>query len=293
MPKQENLIFVINANYIGQFKVTFRSVADSHPGIGFHLHMLISRLSPEQCADVSRFVTALGSDVTFYEIDDSLFRWLPQKRDDDRYAAYYKVLIPYYLAHLDRALYLDCDIIVRGDLMPLFRLPADTFLAAVADGKINRNRPEHVARITGRLDVPYFNSGVLLFTFGDGSHMIPREELLRYMTEHRADIRWHDQDILNHFYATDCTILDEKYNYVTTYCSIADALLPLGRRRGDVVHYANWKPWKPDYIGKCYRLYRRYYRACAGEAGVDFLQPRRLGAQLKLVKKYLCRGARN
>ncbi len=150
MSGKENLIFVINANYIGQFKITFRSVADCHPGIGFRLHMLISRLTPEQCADITRYVEALGSDVTFYKIDDSLFEGLPKMGYDAGYTAYYKVLIPYYLAHLDSALYLDCDIIVRGDLTPLFHLPGDTFLAAAADGKINRNRPEHVARIIGR-----------------------------------------------------------------------------------------------------------------------------------------------
>lgn len=292
MSGKENLIFVINANYIGQFKITFRSVADCHPGIGFRLHMLISRLTPEQCADITRYVEALGSDVTFYEIDDSLFEGLPKMGYDAGYTAYYKVLIPYYLAHLDSALYLDCDIIVRGDLTPLFHLPGDTFLAAAADGKINRNRPEHVARIIGREGVPYFNSGVLLFRFGDGSHIIPREELLRYMTEHAADIRWHDQDILNHFYAADCTIFDERYNYMTTYGSVPDMFLPFRWRRAVVVHYANWKPWKPDYIGKYYRLYRKYYRICAGEAGVDFLQPRKLGAQLKLVKKYLKKGTK-
>lgn len=285
---EKNLIFVINAAYIGQFKVTFRSLAERNAASSFSVHLLYSALTEENRADLERFVSALGSRMFFYEIDESVFAGLPKMGYDNAYTAYHKVLIPYVLSHLERALYLDCDIVVRDDLTPLFEMPTGTLISAVNDEKVNKNHRDHVKRLTGSEDIPYFNSGVMLFDFTHRERIVPEEELLTYLREHLSEIRWHDQDILNHFYAKDdCTILDAKYNYVTTYRSVADALFPLGRRSAVIVHYANWKPWNANYIGKFYRLYRKAYRACAGEAGVSFLKKRTPAAQFKLIWKYL------
>ena len=86
--------------------------------------------------------------------------------------------------------------------------------------------------------------------------------------------------------------MPEKYNYLATYRSLSDLFLRRGSRKAVVVHYANWKPWKNNYIGKCYGLYRKYYRKCLGEKGVDFLQRRSLPAQIGLIVKYVMRAFR-
>lgn len=281
-----NLAFVINSKYLGQCKVTLRSIFDSNAGETFHLHILCSGLSEEDRTDLTAFIERFGADITFYDIDEGIFAGLPKMKGDSGYTAYYKVLLPYYLRRLDKALYLDCDLIVRGKLSPLYE-KSGSFLFCASDEKINRKRKEHVLAIIGK-EIPYFNSGVMLFDFSR-SEIAPLEEVLAYLIEARTVIRWHDQDILNHFYAERCTIIEKKYNYLTTYESVGDLFLQRGKREAVIVHYANWKPWEPDYIGKCHALYRKYYRLCKGERGVNYLRRRNPLKQLGLILRYLLR----
>ena len=282
-----NVAFVINKNYIGQFKVTFYSLVTSNKDLEISVHLLQSDLSDSDKEDIKKFVNSLNAEIAFYQIDDGFFDGLPKMGYDNSFTAYYKVLLPYCLDFLPSVLYLDCDIIVRGSLKPLFENQTGKFLACAEDYKINKKRREHVKKIVGSEDINYFNSGVIKFDFSDKSAIVSKEEVFEYITSHKDDIRWHDQDILNHFYAKNCKFIDEKYNYTATYKSILDIFVRKGKKKTVIVHYANWKPWKSNYIGKYYKLYKKTYDALAGEYGVNFLQKRKLKEQIRLIFKYL------
>lgn len=285
-----NIAFVINKNYIGQFKVTFYSLVNSNKDIEAVIHLLQSDLDEADKADLVRFVRFLNAEIVFYQIDDRLFEGLPKMGYDNSYTAYYKTLLPYYLSSLGgKVLFLDCDIIVRRSILDLFQFDTNAFISCVEDIKINRKRKEHKQKIIENTNATYFNSGVMLFDFAHSDKIIPREKLVEYISQNKDIIRWHDQDILNHFYAAECYSLEEKYNYLTTYKSIWDAICAKGKRQAVIVHYANWKPWKSNYIGKYYKLYKKHYLALTGEKGVDFLAKRHFSAQLKLIFSYLLR----
>lgn len=286
---EANIAFVINRNYIGQFKVTFYSLIQNNKNLKIVVHLLNKDLTDEDQSDIIRFVKKYDADIIFYQIDDTIFHGLPKMGYDNSYTAYYKVLLPYYLNHLTKVLFLDCDIIVRKDISPLFNIRLESFLSVIEDYKINRKRIDHKRKIIGDTDAFYFNSGVMLFDFSKSEQIASQEDVVEYIGSNRDNIVWHDQDILNHFYAKDCNILEEKYNYLTTYKSLKDILCAKGKRRACIVHYANWKPWKTNYIGKYYRLYKKYYKEIQDEKGVDYLQKRSLFAQIKLILKYIFR----
>lgn len=286
---EANVAFVINRNYIGQFKVTFYSLVKANNNLNIFVHLLHSDLSDEDKSDINRFVNSYNAKINFYKIDDSFFEGLPKMGYDASYTAYYKVLVPYILGNLEKVLFLDCDIIVRKSIMPLFEEDSNAFLSCVEDYKINRKRRSHKLKIIGDEKATYFNSGVMLFDFSKADGIAPQEKVISYIAENKEVIRWHDQDILNHFYAKDCRLLDEKYNYLTTYKSVKDMFFPKGKKRAVIVHYANWKPWKSNYIGKYYGLYKSNYNALKGEKCVDFLMKKSLKEQLKLIFKYLKR----
>ena len=284
-----NVAFVINRNYIGQFKVTFFSLINSNKDANFTVHLLHSDLTDTDMDDLRVFIGKYRADIKFYLIDDSVFEGLPKMGYDNSYTAYYKVLLPYYLAHLSKVLFLDCDIIVRGDISDLFKKNNSHFLSCVEDYKINRKRREHKKAIIGDVNSVYFNSGVMLFDFGKSEEITDKRELFDYVNANKESIKWHDQDIYNHFYAKNRFLLEEKYNYLTTYKRLIDVICPKGKKHAVIVHYANWKPWKSNYIGKYYKLYKKHYLTVKDEKGVDFLQKRRLSAQLKLIFGYIFR----
>jgi len=284
-----DVAFVISKNYIGQFKVTFNSLINSNGGAEFRVHLFHGDLDECDREDLSRFTKERGGSITFYQIDDGMFEGMPKMNYDNSYSAYYKVLLPYYFNSLGKVLFLDCDIIVRGSIKPLFEMQSEAFLSCAADYKINEKNKSHVQKITGDAALTYFNSGVMLFDYSKSEQLVSKEELFGYITANKDIIRWHDQDILNHFYADKYRLLDEKYNYLTTYKSIKDIFSKKGRRNAVIVHYANWKPWKSNYIGKCYKLYKSNYKLLKGEKNVNFLKRRSPFAQLKLILKYVFR----
>lgn len=287
--RQANAVFVFNRGYIGQFKVTFFSLTENNPKLSWTAHILYHGLTGEDKEDIARFIAGRGAQARFYEIDDSIFDGLPKMTYDTAHTAYYKVLVPYLLQEKGVYLFFDCDMIVKGDVSALLDLPETAFLSAVRDGMIEKNHKDHVERVTGSRGGVYFNSGFMRLDLSATGQIAPQEDVMAYLAGNARLIRWHDQDVLNHFYAAGCRVLPEKYNYLTTYRSLSDLFLRRGSRKAVVVHYANWKPWKNNYIGKCYGLYRKYYRKCLGEKGVDFLQRRSLPAQIGLIVKYVMR----
>ncbi len=285
-----DLCFVINKNYIGQFIVTIVSLFEKNHN-KFNVNLLNNDLDDNDKELLIKVVAKYNNTIEFYEINDDIFDGLPKMGYDNSYTAYYKVLIPYKLSHLSSVLYLDCDIVIKGDITKIFEESKDCFICCASDFNINKNKQEHVLKINGNLNNLYFNSGVMLFNFKFKNQIVNIDEVLNYIKNHRDDIVWHDQDILNHFYSDKCHILDEKYNYLTTYKNKSDFIFKKGKRSALIVHYANWKPWNNNYIGKYYRLYYRAYKFAKKNyyPEMNFLKKRNLFSMLKLFKKYLLR----
>jgi lipopolysaccharide biosynthesis glycosyltransferase len=282
-----NICCVINTNYVGQFKVTAYSLVSNNKHLNICIHLLYGNLTEDDINNITKFIDKIGLSIKFYKIDESIFDGLPKMSYDTSYTAYYKVLVPYYLNYLNKVLFLDCDILVKGNIADFYELDRGTFLTCVEDYVISHKKREHVQLITGNKDAKYFNSGVMLFDFKYNDMIIGKEQLINYIKNNLSVIKWHDQDILNCFYWSSCSYVDEKYNYLTVYKKISEFFI---RKRTDeiiIVHYANWKPWNNNYIGKCYGLYKKYYKECAKITSLGFLKRRNIFAQIRLILKYL------
>ncbi|MDE5565648.1 MAG: hypothetical protein K2I77_01560, partial [Anaeroplasmataceae bacterium] len=159
-----HICYVINKNYIGQFKVSALSLLKNTKEL-VTFHILQSDLKLEDKEDLILFFKKYNSIVQFYELSDELFVGLPKMNQDQSYTAYYKVFIPNVLKNLDKVLYLDADIIINGDIQKLYDIDTNQkLISCVLDKKINKKRKDHVLKING-LENTYFNSGVLLFDF--------------------------------------------------------------------------------------------------------------------------------
>ncbi|MDE6013469.1 MAG: hypothetical protein K2G50_00840, partial [Anaeroplasmataceae bacterium] len=131
-----HICYVINKNYIGQFKVSAHSLLkNTKENVTFHI--LQSDLTLEDKENLISFLKKYDSTVQFYELSDELFVGLPKMNQDQSYTAYYKVFIPNILTDLDRVLYLDADIIINGDIKELYDIDTQQkFISCVLDKKI-------------------------------------------------------------------------------------------------------------------------------------------------------------
>ncbi|MCC8121450.1 MAG: glycosyltransferase family 8 protein, partial [Oscillospiraceae bacterium] len=177
----------------------------------------------------------------------------------DRYPKeiYYRIFAARYLpADLDRVLYLDPDVVVNGDIGPLYDLPLEGYYFAAASHvrelltMVNRRRLEMSE------DSLYINSGVMLMNL----HLLRaeqrEEEVFRFVREHKNALLLPDQDIISGLYGSKIYPLDPfRYNMTERLLAL-HAPFERGlnvewvRKNSVIIHYCGrMKPWKSGYIG--------------------------------------------
>lgn len=138
----------------------------------------------------------LGAEVSFHEIAPLQTVGLPVVENFTT-AMWFRILLPELLPGVARVLYLDVDVVVLGDVAPLWEIDlTGRSLAAVTNVLLpeHRHRPRELGIKTQN---SYFNSGVLLLNLeqmrSDGS-----ASAMRDLAIGEADrLAWPDQDTLN------------------------------------------------------------------------------------------------
>ncbi|MBE6470031.1 MAG: DUF4422 domain-containing protein [Coriobacteriaceae bacterium] len=191
---------------------------------------------------------------------------------------YYRFLIQKLLPFYDKVLYLDSDLIVKGDISELFVTDlGDNLLGAVRDidfaGNVNMKRGDRRAYAESVLGMKepfdYFQAGVLLLNTRAMRALHPIEEWLELAADERYI--YNDQDVLNACCEGRVTFLPWDWNVMIDCAgrigsvfsfapaSFYDAFLD-SRGHEKIVHYAGFeKPWK---MADCDRseLYWNYAR---------------------------------
>lgn len=171
---------------------------------------------------------------------------------------YYRLFMPWIMSACERALYLDCDILVRGSLEGLFLSDLGKNLVGAVNDMDISIRKESIQRL--RLMGDYYNSGMELLQLRLIREQMSEEKMLdqiRVISE-KFKLIYPDQDILNKVYDGKIQTLDRKYNYgVHSNISYKYKLKnPNEFRDAVVVHFiTSNKPWKNDYC----RFYLKEY----------------------------------
>lgn len=170
-------------------------------------------------------------------------------------AAYFRLLIPEIIQEYDKCIYLDCDLIVHGDLKELYEIQlGDNYLAGVKDCHIIADTPreiqhQHILGIPAR--DKYINSGVLVM----GLKKLRQDRIVSYFLEQMKRENWYeDQDVLNVCCYPFIKVLSLKYNLFHFYVGAnIDRLfdLPYEKRDFDfdhdkpyILHMGGaYKPW--------------------------------------------------
>lgn len=267
--------------------VLFSTDENYAPYTGVAIRSLVERCDPARALDITVFVDALDRhtmksleacadvrpDASFAFVDIAPFLTMSASQYHTgrgsyiSKAAYYRLYAPAALAHLDRAVYLDSDVIVLGDVAELQDsvgegewVAACTDFAAMAHCAIYEEHREHLRKTLKIEDrSAFFNSGVMAMNL---RAMRSESALDRIADALRAqrNPRFHDQDILNVACAGRVRFLDHAWNYAGWYEHAGDldfarnlpaplhANFVKAGRNPKIVHYLGPdKPWHhPD-----------------------------------------------
>ncbi len=179
---------------------------------------------------------------------------------------YYGLLIPWFLPLYQKAIIMDCDMIVKQDLSELYSEDLEDCIAGgvrdvILQGWLNDSENDtagyYMNVVHAKNPYTYVNGGLLLLDFEKYRHTISQELVLHYINNYH--FRVVDQDIFNLLLENRMKSLDPKWNhmvYVDGAISAAISNAPAtaqnayfnAKKAPGIIHYASEnKPWcNPD-----------------------------------------------
>ena len=155
------------------------------------------------------------------------------------------------LPNVDKALYLDADIIVNMDIRELYNQNIeDKLVAAVEDYGFALNYKRDSSYWVNK-NRTYLNSGVVLFNLDLFRKKISIDNIIDIVNKYKEQLLYPDQDVLNLLLLdSDFVVLDEHFN---NQISIKRKEMDVNN---SIVHYiGNWKPWNHLFKRKQEYLY--------------------------------------
>lgn len=243
-----NIVISCNDNYMIPARILIDSIAVHNKDVV--LWLIYDDVSEDNLAALIRQTDEYRWDFHPVRIPDH-FLSLASKLPCFSYFSkeiYYRLFIPWIMLDCERALYLDCDILVRDSLEQLYLSDLGKNLVGAVPDIYKSARKEGAERL--RLKGEYFNSGMLLLHLGLIRKQMTWEKMLdqiRAISE-KFELLYPDQDIINIIFEGKIQKLDRKYNYGAGN-SIPYKLRNRNELRDAVIvhFFSHSKPWMNEY----------------------------------------------
>lgn len=192
--------------------------------LNYHIHILTDGISERNRRKISR-LAAEGFRIEFYPLSERLSALEGmQKLGPDAIASlsgYFRFFIPELFPQWDKAICLDTDLVVCGDISRLYRERiGGKLLGAVVDGSIQRVGPfvRYIEEYVGVDPHNYVNAGVLLLNCKRLREADLSGRFLEWMGRYGLDAVAPDQDYLNALCRYGIHYLDPDWNAMPSEC---------------------------------------------------------------------------
>ena len=235
------IFFAVDDNYAPYLAVSMRSLIDNASSeYQYNVYILIDKLNEYNTSVLCGMATdnVRVETVNVTAKLDALGDML-HLRDYYTKTTYYRFFIPALFPQYDRGLYLDCDIVIKGDISRLYNVPLGDSMLAAAPEEVMRMVDVFGTYVEAVLDVPrneYFSAGILVMNLAKMRRVALEEQFVDILGRRTFRVT-QDQDYLNVLCRGDFLMLDTSWN--KTACYEVDADTPV-----NIIHYKiNWKPW--------------------------------------------------
>ena len=243
--EKKAIVLAANYAYVDQVLTTIKSICYHNRSMRFYL--INSDFPNEWIKQLNKRLEKFDSEIINCRVTSEQ---ISRYKTDISYTVFLRYFVADFVQE-DKALYLDCDLLVTKNLDDLFATDLQDYpLAAVRD-------------FGGRayFGQEIFNAGVLLI-----NNILWKQE---QMTQKLIDLtnEWHDkvdqadQSILNMLFEHKWLELDFDYNHIVIHKQFTDYQLPAGQDYPAIIHYlSHRKPWK-DLASQTYRDVWWYYHS--------------------------------
>lgn len=216
MANRMNICISASDQYIELGSIMLLSVVHhALPGTSFRFYIIDNGISEEKRGDVLSLFDSGNTEVIFINAGD-IEKDAGMKIDAGRWtlSTLQRLYISAFLPDdVERILYLDCDVLVRGPLDKLYEtdLGADYIVAGAEECLSKENK----ANIGLCEQDPYINAGVLLIDLTRWREFEVGKKSLEFLKTNIQHLQFFDQDIINAVLKGRIKLVHQKYNAFT------------------------------------------------------------------------------
>ncbi len=210
-------VFLISdENYVKYAAVTIKSVlSGTKEKINFYL--LDGGISAESKKVIAEIINATGNSVEFIPMDLSLFQNFPNIAHFS-INTYFRYLIPALKPDIHKALYIDTDMVIKGDISYIYNTDMENYGIAAVPYIQEDLKLKDFSKYKQQLGISkkhlYFNAGLLLIDCDYWRKHQIGETLMAKTAELHDKLNMPDQDILNIVFNNNYKVLPQQYNIV-------------------------------------------------------------------------------
>ena len=241
--EKKAIVLAANYAYVDQVLTTIKSICYHNRSIRFYL--INSDFPNEWMKQLNKRLEKFDSEIINCRVTSEQ---ISRYKTDISYTVFLRYFVADFVKE-DKALYLDCDLLVTKNLDDLFATDLQDYpLAAVRD-------------FGGRayFGLEIFNAGVLLVNNAFWKKENMTQKLIDLTNEWHDKVEQADQSILNMLFENRWLELEFDYNHIVIHKQFTDYQLPEGQDYPAIIHYlSHRKPWK-DLAAQTYRDVWWYY----------------------------------
>ena len=241
--EKKAIVLAANYAYVDQVLTTIKSICYHNRSICFYL--INSDFPNEWIKQLNKRLEKFDSEIINCRVTSEQ---ISRYKTDISYTVFLRYFVADFVKE-DKALYLDCDLVVTKNLDDLFATDLQDYpLAAIRDfgGRAYFGRE-------------IFNAGVLLINNDLWKQENMTQKLIDLTNEWHDKVDQDDQSILNILFENKWLELDFDYNHIVIHKQFTDYRLPVGQNYPAIIHYlSHRKPWK-DLAAQTYRDVWWYY----------------------------------
>lgn len=241
--QKKAIVLAANYAYVDQVLTTIKSICHHNRSLRFYL--INSDFPNEWIKQINKRLEKFDSEIINCRVTSEQ---ISRYKTDISYTVFLRYFVSDFVKE-DKALYLDCDLLVTKNLDDLFATDLQDYpLAAVRDfgGRAYFGRE-------------MFNAGVLLINNDLWQQENMTQKLIDLTNEWHDKVDQADQSILNMLFEHKWLELDFDYNHIVIHKQFTDYRLPAGQDYPGIIHYlSHRKPWK-DLASQTYRDVWWYY----------------------------------
>ena len=244
MSKEIPIFFSTDDNYVPYLDVAISSlIANASKKFKYRIIILNTGLNESSIGKISKRECEQFK-IDFVDISGDVEKIKSKLKNVYHFSivTYYRLFIASLFPQYDKVIYLDCDLVVLGDVSELYHIDlTDNILGACPEEFVQNTKEfrEYAKYALGVDPDRYVNAGVLLMNLAEFRKNSIEERFIRLITEHDFDLLDPDQAYLNYLCYNKIHILPNGWNKEP---------MPIAcEGEKNIVHYALYKkPWQYD-----------------------------------------------